>query len=72
MPETNMSKEQIIGTAKKYALEFEAMTLVDHTCIVNILLQLCQRRQAMRVDEINSNIDRTQQEAVGAPHLVRQ
>lgn len=68
----NMTTEKLVGVTKKYAFELDAMSIADHTAIVNILLQLCQRRQIVRVDEINANAERAESEVSGrpAPHLI--
>jgi hypothetical protein len=71
MPEQHLSPQEFQSRAKQYALELEKISLTDHTCLVNILMRLCERRQAIRLEEINANAERQQLEAQGAPHLVK-
>ena len=70
MPIENLTTEQFAGRAKKLALEFEQLSLTDHTCLVNVLMRLCERRQALYLEQVNANTERQNQEAQGTPHLI--
>lgn len=66
----NLSTEQFVGLTKKYALELEKLSLTDHTCLVNVLMRLCERRQALFMEQMNENAARAKQEQETAPHLI--
>jgi hypothetical protein len=70
MAEQHLTPQQFQAVAKENAMALERLSLTDHTCLVNILMRLCERRQAIRLEEINANAERQQQEAQGAPHLI--
>jgi hypothetical protein len=70
MPVENLTTEQFAGRAKKLALELEQLSLTDHTCLVNVLMRLCERRQALYLEQVNTNTERQQREAQHAPHLI--